>query len=256
MQEQIISPFTLDSREVPNLFPNTRSSLVLRAKEGDEEARADMVKSYWQPLYHFALRSFRANHFRAQDLVQDFFVNKFWHCLSSSNQEKGKLRSFLLTAFTNEYLDLWRKEGAEKRGGRNGLQPLDDDEASDSAALETDLATLTFDRDWALNLWERAVEAVYQLMNHRGASERFWVLSELGVIARDPSKLRELDYQALSIRLGESETTVRKIVSRCRDDVRRLVREEVLKTLSNPLEVDEEFAYMLRLLFEGRTALA
>jgi DNA-directed RNA polymerase specialized sigma24 family protein len=67
--------------------------------ESDESARkalAAFCKAYWPSLYTF-LRRRGYSQADAQDIVQGFFEHLFQHnTLSRADQEKGRLRTFLL----------------------------------------------------------------------------------------------------------------------------------------------------------------
>ena len=72
--------------------------------ESDESARkalAAFCEAYWPPLYTF-LRRRGYSPADAQDIVQGFFEHLFQHnTLSRADQEKGRLRTFLLGSLQN-----------------------------------------------------------------------------------------------------------------------------------------------------------
>lgn len=258
----------------PNIFPETRATFLMQAQEGNERARDKLAKAYWQPLYFFALRSFHLDHHQAQDLVQEFFVNKFWTCVAAKQgASMGRLRTFLIKAFKHAYFDIWRKERTLKRNLGVEILPLDDELSPAAVSTEDQKADMDYDRDWALNLWERTTEELFQTWQQKrsqAASEsggvllsgespvldRFNALVAHGVIARDPAKVKEPDYTALATTLNESEANTRQIVSRARKEFRRLFREEVRHTLAATEQLDEEVTYVINILLaESRTAL-
>lgn len=254
------------SGQMSRRFPETRWDRVLAAQQEDVKAREELARAYWQPLYHFALREWRLDHHRAQELVGNFFVERFWKCIhgkevnpnaEESGDRSTKLRTYLLKAFTHAFSNEWRRARSVRHGSGAIHESLDDPEAGSdhqSLAGEASLdggALAAYDYDWALNVWERSVEALYQRTAQRGSSERFTTLSAHGVITRDPAKLREPDYAALAAALTEPETTVRQIVSRLRRDLRTLVHEEVRQTLHESLNLEEEYGYITQLLFHG-----
>lgn len=247
-----------------NAFPETRGTFLREAQEGNERARDELARAYWQPLYFFALRSFHLAHHQAQDLVQEFFVNKFWQCLAAKRElAAGRLRTLLITAFKHAYCDLWRKERTLKRNMGLTNIPLEEEMINMDVSHDDQVADLDYDRDWALNLWERATEELFQVWQQKGRAaeavrggasrgesgpDRFNVLTAHGVIARDPAKMKEPNYAVLASYLGETEGTTRQIVSRARKDFRRLFREEVRQTLAAEENFEEEVAYMINIL--------
>lgn len=253
----------------PGKFPETQWTHILNAQQENKDARNALARAYWQPLYHFALREWRLDHHRAQDLVQIFFLERFWKCLQgkekntapeTADHRSTKLRTYLLAAFRNSCRSEWRRDQNVRHGSGAIHESMDDPDSThgheslaDSGPGEGS-ALAAYDHDWALNIWERAVEALYQQAAQRGSSERFATLSAHGLVTRDPAKLKEPDYPALAAALKESEPTARQIVSRFRHDLRSLMRNEVQQTLHESLHLDEEYAYITRLLFCGAPA--
>src|SRR5439155_16747522 len=84
-------------------FASTRWSLVAAAGQGAspeaQEALAVLCRVYWYPLYAYARRRL-ANVEDAQDATQAFFAQLLEKdYLQAADPERGKFRSFLLTAF-------------------------------------------------------------------------------------------------------------------------------------------------------------
>ena len=104
------------------LFVTTHWSVVLAAGHGDatrtSDALAHLCKSYWYPLYAYVRRRGHSPP-DAQDLTQEFFARllaKQW--LASADREKGRFRTFLLTAMSRFLANEWDRAGTQKRGGR------------------------------------------------------------------------------------------------------------------------------------------
>jgi DNA-directed RNA polymerase specialized sigma24 family protein len=105
----------------PRVFPNTRWSVVLAAKQkGSPESAAALeaiCRMYWYPLFAFVRRGGHASH-DAQDITQEFFrllLEKRW--LDAADREKGKLRTFLMVALKHFISKERRRAGAQRRGG-------------------------------------------------------------------------------------------------------------------------------------------
>jgi RNA polymerase sigma-70 factor (ECF subfamily) len=93
-------------------FPPTRWSQVLAARqESSPEGAAALeavCRAYWYPLYAYVRRCGQSPH-DAQDLTQEFFrllLEKRW--LEDADREKGRLRSFLITALKRFMANEWR----------------------------------------------------------------------------------------------------------------------------------------------------
>src|ERR1043166_5919341 len=82
-------------------FQTTHWTVVLRARETESEESAHQALSgfceaYWPPLYSF-LRHRGFSSADAQDLVQGFFAYLLeQNTLTRADQQKGRLRTFLL----------------------------------------------------------------------------------------------------------------------------------------------------------------
>ena len=89
----------------PGEFASTQWSLVLaagrRSLPASDKALAALCRAYWYPLYAYARRCLGDIH-QAQDATQDFFSRLLEkNLLARADQERGRFRSFLLTAFKN-----------------------------------------------------------------------------------------------------------------------------------------------------------
>ena len=145
-------------------FQTTHWTVVLQAgtQESDESARkalAAFCKAYWPPLYTF-LRRRGYSAADAQDLVQGFFEHLFEHnTLSRADQEKGRLRTFLLGSIQNFLLKERERMSALKRGG--GRQFVSFDELlpqAEASMLATSLLSdvKSYDVAWASSIVTRA----------------------------------------------------------------------------------------------------
>jgi hypothetical protein len=84
------------SSEPPRVFPNTRWSVVLAARQPTPEPAAALetiCRDYWLPIYAYVRRCGKSPH-DAHDLTQEFFcrlLKKRW--LDAADREKGRLRA-------------------------------------------------------------------------------------------------------------------------------------------------------------------
>src|SRR5687768_11070903 len=102
----------LSSGEAPRVFPNTRWSVVLAARQQPSPESAAALEAichaYWYPLYAYIRRQGHSAH-DAQDLTQEFFcrlLEKRW--LDAADRDKGKLRTFLIVALRSFMSKEWR----------------------------------------------------------------------------------------------------------------------------------------------------
>src|SRR5690242_11070406 len=102
-------------------FRETRWSLVARAASPSEPAaRAaleELCRLYWQPLFAFACRT-GLNAADAEDATQSFLAEFLRReRFAVADPQRGRLRSFLCSAFANHLHDRHRHAEAQRRGG-------------------------------------------------------------------------------------------------------------------------------------------
>src|SRR5687768_1410991 len=101
-------------------FATTRWSLVLAVSGGADRtsarrALAELCQLYWFPLYAFARRQ-GLPPADAEDVTQEFFVAVLERNLfARADANRGKLRTFLLSAFQNDLSDARKAASRLKR---------------------------------------------------------------------------------------------------------------------------------------------
>jgi RNA polymerase sigma factor (sigma-70 family) len=235
----------VSSSDGPRVFPNTRWSVVLaaRQRESPESAAAleALCRAYWYPLYAFVRRSGHAPA-DAQDLTQEFFcrlLEKHW--LDSADREKGKLRTFLVVALKNFMNNEWRRASAQRRGGGVAHTQIDtvfaeSRYAADSHTLAPDE---TFDRQWALTLLDLAVTHLRDEFSAAGRAEDFEVLKNCLLAGRG-----SIDYAGVAQKLGVNAGAARVAVHRLRKRFREIYREEISQTLADGADLDAELRHL------------
>ena len=231
--------------EAPKVFPHTRWSLVLAAtrKEAPESAAAleAICRAYWQPLYNYVRRCGQSAH-DAQDLTQEFFrrlLEKRW--LDAADPDKGKLRTFLITALKNFMSNEWRRAGAQRRGGGQVHAPCDTTFAETQSAPEgSPLAPdEIFDRQWALTMLNLTMDRLRMEYVDTGRPGEFDALKGCLMAARGA-----IDYAALGEKLGVKEATARVAAHRLRKRFREIYREEISRTLADGTDLEGELRHL------------
>jgi RNA polymerase sigma-70 factor (ECF subfamily) len=165
--------------------------------------------------------------------------------------ERGRFRSFLLTAFKHFLNKEWDKARTQKRGGGRLPISLDFPSADPKLRLEP-TGGLTpeqfYDRQWALTLLGRIMERLKAEFQENGRSDTFDGLKEF--IIGDPAGQRYADAAA---RLAMSEVAARKTVSRMRQRYRELLRMEIAQTVGGPGEVEQEIRNLFAILSEEKS---
>ena len=146
-------------------FATTHWSVVLAAGDSastdSQEALEKLSRAYWYPLYSYARRRGYGGE-DAKDLTQAFFERLLAkNFLKDAARDRGRFRTFLLTAMKHFLANEQDRAHAVKRGGRDTVVSLDmlmaEDRFADAAGrdLSPDQA---FDRAWA----ESLMDAAYQ----------------------------------------------------------------------------------------------
>ncbi|MCY2996348.1 MAG: sigma-70 family RNA polymerase sigma factor [Planctomycetota bacterium] len=229
-------------------FQSTHWSLVLRAghREDREAALAALCERYWYPLYAYVRRRV-VDVNEAQDLTQEFFA---WllekNALVHASRERGRFRSFLLTAVKNFLANQWDRTKARKRGG--GIQRLSLDLDCGESRLHLEPShDLTperlFERQWVMTLLDLVMRRLLNEYESSGKADQFERLK--GAMTGDRDRL---PYAAVAAELGMSEEAARQAASRLRKRYRELLREEVAQTLAEPGDVDDEIRSFFEVL--------
>ena len=223
--------------------------MVLRTRQDSAEAtRAlnDLCRRYWYPIYAY-LRCRGYERADAQDLTQGFFLKAINNnLLATADEEKGRLRSYLLGSLNRHIADHHRHEGAEKRGGRAIVLPLECENAEEKFSHEPvehrDPESLYL-TSWALSLLDRVRDKVRKHFQRTGRAAVFNKLQSF--IETDEA---QTPYAELAAEMQTSETALRLQVFRLRKRFARELREEVAQTVQTPEELEEELSWLSRVL--------
>lgn len=227
-------------------FATTNWNLVRQLTGPDGEAAlAALCEQYWFPLYAFVRRKLASDH-DARDATQEFFA---WllekNLLRRAAADRGRLRSFLLTALQNFLRNKHHASRRQKRGGGLPHLPLDFAEGSTQfAALPADQMTpeRLYERSWALLLLQRVMSRLEQEMEAAGQKKRFQILQPALTGEQTPG------FPVMAANLGISEAAARQAASRLRKRYRQLLQGEVQATLADPADTADEIDRLFQAL--------
>jgi DNA-directed RNA polymerase specialized sigma24 family protein len=226
--------------------------VVLRAREEDptesaRQALSGFCEAYWPPLYSF-LRHRGFSSADAQDLVQGFFAHLLeQNTLTRADQQKGRLRTFLLGSLQNFLYNEYERARAFKRGGGRQIVSIEEHLPDAEAAM---LATAhlsdagCYDLVWASTIVSRAWQNLQTAFVAEGKAE--W-LEELRPFVAGGS-VTAPNQEKAAARLGVPIATLRTWLSRLRQRYRDSLRMEVANTVSNPADVDQELHHLYQIL--------
>jgi RNA polymerase sigma-70 factor (ECF subfamily) len=231
-------------------FKETRWSVVLTAKDlsspNYEQAMATLCEQYSYPVYAFIRRKGH-DAADAEDLAQEFFyrlISKEF--LRSVDREKGRFRTFLLTAVQRFLCKEWEKSQAQKRGGGAVFLTWDADAAEQRYCEEPSHDSTPeklFDRHWALRLLDQAKEDLKSEYKSAGKHKLLEVLQAFIV-----GENEHTSYAEASAILEMSEGAARVWVHRIRYRYGELVRKRIAETVDSEAAVEEELRTLCSVL--------
>ena len=238
------------SPEKPRSFPPTQWTLVVAAgaTPSPESAAAleRLCETYWYPLYAYVRRCGHSSA-DAEDLTQEFFARLLeHHWIGRADRDRGRFRSFLLTAMKRFLANEWAKEQTLKRGGGMRPVPLRFDTAETRYGREpadTSTPEQVYERQWALLLLEAVVRRLREDYVRDGKGGLFDALQPCLVGSREAQP-----YAALAVQLEMTEGAVRTAVCRLRERYRERTREEIGNTVASPAEIEGELRHLFRVL--------
>jgi RNA polymerase sigma factor (sigma-70 family) len=230
-------------------FAATRWTVVCAARAQDPEvvdkALAELCSAYWYPLYAFVRRSGHTRE-EAEDLTQEFFARLLAKdFLADVEPEKGRFRSFLLTAMKRFLANEWHRETAKKRGGGEIPIPIDIAWAEDHYGAEpADLATpeLLYERRWALTLLDKVLAGLEHEYVAKGLDAIFHALK--GELVRHAGSV---SYAEIATQLGMREGAIKVAMFRLRGRYAERLSDEIAQTVSSAEDVEDEIGRLFQI---------
>lgn len=221
-------------------FHTTRWTRVCLAKDESEDGRralAELCDAYYEPVVVF-LRCELRDADAARDLSHAFFARMLaGGAIQTADRGRGRFRSYLLGA-VKHFLAHHRVAAQRlKRGG--GVVPVSLDEEASAAQAIPDARQIPadeiFDRQWALTMLARALDAVRQECIAEGRVRFFehvkpWLTGEASHGGQ----------AAMAAACGMSPAALKMAVMRLKQRFRQCVKDEVAGTLDDPGMVEAE----------------
>lgn len=233
-------------------FATTQWTLVLAAgKCGSaeaEEALARLCSLYWYPVFAFIRR--RGHSFEeAQDLTQSFFARIIEkQDLAAADRDRGRFRTFLLSACQHFLLNERDRSLAQKRGG--GLTPISIDLAVAEGRYQSSLGRAEtpeqlYDRQWCLALLDSVLDTIEEKYRAAGNQALFNRLRVFLTMDDDTATHAEA-----AADLGMTPAAVKVAVHRLRRRYRDALRRRIAETVDSDAAIDDELRHLMRIVSE------
>jgi RNA polymerase sigma-70 factor (ECF subfamily) len=207
-----------------------------------------LCRRYWYPVYAFVRQRGHDTH-EAEDLTQGFFhfilERQAFHRVE---REKGRFRTFVLTALTNFLHNERDRVQTLKRGGNHHIVSLDEAAAEFVFAMEAgngETPETLFERRWASMLVRRVLDELRHDHERRGRGALFAGLQPF--LTGEPSAA---DYDRLAPQFGMEPGAVKVALHRARRRFGELLRNEIAHTVERPEDIELELRHLLAAIAE------
>ena len=227
-------------------FNTTHWSVVLEAQGESPAAHAALEKlcrTYWRPIFSF-VRRHGARPEDAEDLTQGFFALLLERKdLNNVRQEKGRLRSYLLTSLKHFLADESRHAMAVKRGKGQRLIPLE--EIHEQACVDLDRsdrlsADHIYERRWAFTILEQVIARLRDEYRSAGNLRFFDQMKKM--LMDEPGRSAQAE---VAREFEMTENAVKQAFHRFRQRYQRLMREEIAHTVAMPCDIEDELRHLI-----------
>jgi len=225
-------------------FPTTTWSIIARLKHPDparaSQAMREIFHAYRDPLYSY-LRAGGLKHEDAEDVLQGFFEKVLRNdALRTADPARGRLRSFLLTSLRRYHTNWSQKEQRHQQRDRAPDSAPGEEDAEISAPGVT--PEQHYDRRWASALITRVNARLRERHARLGKAAQYDALMPYLLASEDTDSL-----SSLCATTSLSENALRTALHRLRKNFRRVLLEEVARTLDEGEDPQEELRYLLSL---------
>ncbi|MEZ5387983.1 MAG: sigma-70 family RNA polymerase sigma factor [Prosthecobacter sp.] len=222
----------------PAAFRTTHWTCVCEAQSGSEDGRAalaELCDAYYEPVLAF-LRCELRDADSARDMSHAFFAEMLGNgSIGGADRTRGRFRSYLLGA-VKHFLARQRESAARmKRGGGLEALSLDHEEAVEVADARQGTPDAEFDRQWAVTVLARGLEALH--LECIAENRETFFESVKPLLMGDGAYG---DQAALAAACGMNLDAFRMAVHRLKKRLRQCVKAEVAGTLDDPAMVQEE----------------
>lgn len=205
-------------------FPDTRQSVLLRLRDGDESVRRQsweaIVEAYWTPVQAYLRKRWNESEEDAADLTQAFFLSALEKgTLVFYDPARAAFRTYLRTCLDRFAINSRKRDRRRPTGASVDFDL--------PAAAESPDAV--FEREWTRGLFSLAVED----LRNAGDDVRFRVFLAYDL---NESEVRPT-YADLALRFGTTTETITNYLA----SMRRQFRKAVLARLRELTATEREY---------------
>jgi DNA-directed RNA polymerase specialized sigma24 family protein len=232
-------------------FTTTIWEDIRNAREGSaeqaREALEKLCRTYRFAIYAFIRRERNCTHEEAEDLTQEFFArflekDYLWDC----DKERGRFRNFLLASVKHFLINEYHWRHAKKRWAEivlwDDLAPHEIERYINKAKPNRTPLEL-FEGECAQGVLAEAYRRFCAGHTEGSDADLFNHLRPF----LSPTE-EQIPYRELATRLGVTENNLKQRIFRIRRDFGKALRNEVLQTVANPADVDDELRYLMAVL--------
>jgi len=233
-------------------FPTTHWSQVARA--GDESGTAQrralgqLLFRYLPALRAYLVRNMKVPPDRAEDLLQGFVSDKILEkrLVARADEERGKFRTFLLTALRNYVLNVIEREGRKKRSpGR--LVSLDPGGCVDQR-MWGERPSDVFDVAWAKEVVAETVRGMEEHCRRSGRQD-VWRVFESRLLAPSLDGVPPTPYEDLVAALGlRSPSEAANLLVTGKRMFQRMLRRTVGEYVKDKSGIEAEIEDLIEIL--------
>ena len=240
-------------------FLTTVWTEISQAKTLNEEHRKnvidDLIKNYWKPVYCYLRRKGKENE-PAKDITQGFFCEVVLgrNLIQRADKNKGRFRTFLLTALDRYVTDIYHKEHAKKRSPQKSLVSLDANELSKLIIAHSDLEPdQAFNYIWAYELLTDALKAIENHYIDAG-KKVYWHAFNDRIVKPIMDGTESPSISDICTRYGiDNEARASDMIYRVKLEFRQALRDCLRKYVESESEIEEEFNSIFEILSRNIT---
>jgi DNA-directed RNA polymerase specialized sigma24 family protein len=238
-------------------FQTTHWSIIQAAQTDDQTRRQTIVgnltATYWKPVYCYLRRRGFDNE-RAKDLTQEFFCKIVFGrgLVQKADREKGRFRTFLLTALDRYVVSVIRQETRRKAAPKGGIVALDFDDLANLPTPEAaGTAEQAFHFRWAADLLEQVLAEVKQ--EYCGTDRTaYWEVFRLKVVAPILDEADSPPLAQLCEKLGiDNESKAANIIVTVKRRFRAILERRLRDLVGSDSEAKEELNDIFQILSQS-----